>query len=254
MMRNGRDVSELNGPLSREWFAQWDFVIIRASNERGRTDARAAQYLYDSKGVTARGVYGWPIAGADNAALGRTLGQLAIGLELGGWADYERGGRLRMPTATDVADYCAGTLSAGVVAGWYSNRSDYVSTPALDAFPWWYANPSGNPDPRDPAIVQTGIVNGVDTDTMTDQWFARLTGAPTPQPIGDDEMLTVIFGQDTPGHQVAHLCQGGRAVVTWTAGPFTFGAPAGALDYVAKNPGTPLVLAEPADLARVVTP
>lgn len=253
-MKYGNDISEENGPIPREWFAGRDFVIIRAFNERGRLDHRVNEYMAASDGVCARGLYGWPIHGEDNAGLGHALGIMAAGCELGAWADYERGGRVFMPTPDEVAAYCAGALETGVVAGWYSNRSDWRSTPALDALPWWYANPSGLPNPRDPAIVQTGTVNGVDTDTITDEWWARLTRAPSPQPPEVDEMLACIFGQDSPGHPVAHLCQGGRALSTWTEGPYTFGCPAGALDYVAKNPGTPLVLVTPADLARVVTP
>lgn len=254
MTVDGRDISELNGPLPASWFGGLGFVIVRAFNERGRLDKRLDQYLAASAGVTARGVYGWPIAGDDNHTLGRALGFIGRDLELPAWADYELGGRARLPDVRELEDYCRGIESAGCRAGWYSNRTDYRTSPVLDTYPWWYANPSHNPAPREPAIVQYGEVGGVDADRCTDAWFARLsTTAPQPTPE-DAEMPVVIFGQSSPNVPVAYLVLGGRAIATWTAGPYAFGCPAGGVDYVKGHEGTPLVLVTPADLARVIVP
>lgn len=254
MILDGRDTSELNGTLSRAWFAMQGFVIVRAFNEHGRMDRELDNSLTESAGVTWRGVYGWPIAGDDNYTLGRALGVVAEGLELGAWADYEKPPHAALPSHGELRDYLAGIRSVGVVAGFYSNRSEYPDDPALDVFPWWYANPSGNPEPRHPTIVQYGIVAGVDADRADAGELAALNPQPIPPTTPEDDVLVVVFGQTTNKVQTACLVAGGRAIATWTEGPYVFGCPHAGTDYVTAHPGTPLVLVTPADLARVTTP
>jgi GH25 family lysozyme M1 (1,4-beta-N-acetylmuramidase) len=54
----GVDVSEHQGILSRDWFAQWDFAIIRAHTGY-RYDHTFKANWNNAKGVTRRGVYAY---------------------------------------------------------------------------------------------------------------------------------------------------------------------------------------------------
>jgi hypothetical protein len=188
-LMQGRDVYEDNGDLSPEWFEQWAFVYIRAFNENGRRDKRFAQNWAASKGHTKRGVYGWPIHGADNSELGRQLASIADDAELMPMADVELGGRPSLPTVAEVEAYvraCSG--------GFYSNLSEVPRSAYLDARPWWFANPSGNEAPRSVALTQYGIVDDVDADRTDD-----LTPILLEEDVTEAELLAVVRGEGISG-------------------------------------------------------
>ncbi len=163
-MLEGRDVSFWDGVLPPDWFAQWDFVILRAFNEYGVPDTVFAANWSNAKGRTRRGAYGWPRAGGDNVALARALATAAPDAELGWWADYETSGA-GLASPAELETYLR-TLEAIVPGrrGFYSNLSELPRSAYLDTVPWWFANPSNNPEPRPVTITQYGIVDGHDAN------------------------------------------------------------------------------------------
>jgi hypothetical protein len=179
-MAHGADVSNYQPQATDPAFwAAYDFGIVQVFNEHGgdnpiwRAQYDAAKAAHMRYGV---GVYGWAIAGADNAALGRRLYDSAPDAELGWWDDHEIGGRAQMPSVGDVLAFLSGIPSPR--NGYYSNGSDYIGLTCA----WWYANPSGNPAPRTPLITQIGTPNNVDTNVADDTLLAAFTGGSTPNP------------------------------------------------------------------------
>lgn len=253
-MKEGRDIYEGNGDFTSDWFAQWDFVIIRAMSDYGNRDAAFDRNWLAAAGRTKRGAYGWPRHGVDNHALGRACAILARDAELGVWVDYEQPPGQQLATIEELEDWCSGARSVDPTVGFYSNLSELPRSPLLDQLPWWFANPSGNPAPRDVALTQYGVVDGLDADRCTDESFAMLLGHPTPPPPGDDEMLALIAGKGSDGVTYGFLCQGGRAITTWSGTDGAFGFPKGLVDYRAANPTIPVSLCDPHDVDRVQLP
>jgi len=136
-MPEGCDVSEHQGNLSAEWFGQWSFCIIRAYNENGYPDRTFQQNWARAAGRTLRGVYGWPIPGGDNRALGAQLVRTAPGAEAGYWADVEHSAQ-GIPSAADVEAYLRGI--GDHPRGFYSNIGECPRSPFLERELWWMAD------------------------------------------------------------------------------------------------------------------
>lgn len=189
----GADVSEFQGPLSAEWFAQWSYVILRAVNDNGYPDQQFAGNWPNAKGqcVLGRGVYGWPIAGANNHDLGSALVANTPDAEFGYWADYEQPPSRPLASAGELEQYLQGIEDAGGKAGFYSNVYELARTPYLDARPWWAAgygpndgqiHPLDPPAPRDYLIHQFTSEGGLDRNVGDDAALRAFAqgGKPTP--------------------------------------------------------------------------
>jgi hypothetical protein len=206
-MAEGRDISNWQGAPAPGWFAQYDFVIVQAFNEHGGANPYFNQSMANGAGRCkyGLGVYGWAISGADNFALGAQLGHIgnAWGVTMGCWDDHEQGGRGAWPVSPgEMEQYLAGIESTGQKGGYYSNGSDFVSTPFLNGRPWWYANPSGNRNPRPPLIVQYGTPGGVDAnradDAALDAWTKHVGPKPKQSTIAwsTNKMNLICFITD----------------------------------------------------------
>lgn len=148
-MAEGCDVSQFQGTIAPEWFARWDFVLIRAFDRHGNADTRFPYNWFGALGRTLRGAYGWPVPGADNYQLGRALRGAAPDAELGWWADYEHSTEYGLATVQELEDYIAGIESAGPgIVGFYSNIPTCPRSPMLDRLPWWVANYGPNDGTR----------------------------------------------------------------------------------------------------------
>lgn len=155
-MPEGVDVSEHQGVKDGDWFALFDYAILRAFNENGYRDRVIDQTWANAAGRTLRGVYGWPIPGADNFALGRQLVEEFPGAEAGYWADREVSGR-GVASASEVEWYLKGIEAAGGKAGFYSNIGECVFSPYLDAHDWWMADYGPNNGARHDPNAQPPI-------------------------------------------------------------------------------------------------
>jgi cell wall-associated NlpC family hydrolase len=162
----GADVSEHQGLLPADWFAQFDFVIIRAFNENGYPDKQFTRNWDNARGRTLRGAYGWPIPGEDNRAIGQMLVDFAPGAEFGYWADVEHS-RRGLASAADVEQYLLGI--GPHLRGFYSNPSELPRSVLLDQENWWVAAYGPNDGqrhdrafPREWVIYQYTSAGGLD--------------------------------------------------------------------------------------------
>jgi hypothetical protein len=201
-MAEGCDVSEHQGVLSGDWFAQFEYSILRAFNEWGNRDRVIDATWHTAAGRTRRGVYGWPIPGHDNRALGRQLVEAFPGAEACYWADREHS-NAGLASEWDVEEYLRGIEDAGGRAGFYSNIPECPRTSFLDGHMWWMADYTYNngqrqdphmmaPRPnRDYTIHQYSSAGGLDrnwSDNLDWTGYAPPAPAPEPEPVWEDEM------------------------------------------------------------------
>lgn len=203
-MPEGCDISEHQGDLAPDWFDQWDYVIIRAVNENGYPDVKFRQNWERAAGRTLRGVYGWPIPGGRNLALGADLVEVAPDAEAGYWADVERSGR-GLASPDDVKEYLRGI--GDHVRGFYSNIPECPRSPFLDGEMWWVADYGPNngqrhdpyeqpPKPDRPYTIHQYTSNPLDTNySETLDW----TGASSPEPPKEEDRMQPELMADKEG-------------------------------------------------------
>lgn len=221
-MAQGVDTSEHQGLLDAAWFAQWDFAILRAFNENGFGDQTFAANWPQAGGQMrhGRGVYGWPIAGANNRALGQQLVDMAPDAELGYWADYEQPPGRALASPAELEEYIRGIQDRGKPAGFYSNVPELPRTPFLDATTYWVAGygPNDgaehplNPAPgRDYLIHQYTSAGGLDRNSADDAALVVFSGR---TPITAQEALNMFALKAAPGTpQAAYVALVGESHV-----------------------------------------
>ena len=151
-MPEGCDISEHQGDLAPEWFNQFAFVIVRAYNENDVRDEKFDQNWTNAKGRTRRGIYGWPVPGADNYTYGRQLAALGADAELLCWADLEMSTAQGLASPDDLEQYLRGIESMGAGAGFYSGIGNLYRSTYLDATPWWLSHYGVNDGNRNPIV------------------------------------------------------------------------------------------------------
>lgn len=199
---HGCDISDDNSKsgMPVDFFRQYQFVIIQAFNEHGHLQSSfATNWSNAASAGIPRGVYGWPIPGQNNFALGASLASAAPGVELGAYADYEHS-PAGLASVPELEDYLRGIESKGVLAGFYSNLSELPDTAFLNAHSWWFANPSNNPPPRPYTIEQYAVVNGVDLDVADDSILGDFVATVDDIAAGVQKgMLSVVQTQGLSG-------------------------------------------------------
>lgn len=250
-MAFGIDISEHQGYWAPDQFNGWDFAILRARNENGYNDRRFADHWRSAADRTARGVYGWPIAGAGietNYAAGLALVRDFPGSEFGYWADVEHSGR-GTAEAQEVEAYCRGIQDAGGAVGFYSNIGELPRSPYLDSLPWWMADYGPNngerhdPDaqaPRPPqdrpwAIHQFTSAGGLDVNFAPSlSIFTGTPARPSPKRKVSDLYVAIIFGFD--GLPYAYLVSGHVILGDFPAEPRgIYAIPQAAIDFAGDS-------------------
>ena len=140
-MPDGVDVSRNQGVRSGDWFAQWDFAIVRCMDRHGVPDSLFEHFWTAAAGRCLRGAYGWPRPGADNFALGRRLAELAGDAELGLWADFEHTPEYGLASVAELEAFLDGI--GDVRKGVYANAFECPYGSIADQYPWWVANYGG---------------------------------------------------------------------------------------------------------------
>lgn len=203
----GCDISEHQGVWSPEQFAEYDWVIIRAYNENGFPDRTFAQNWENARGRTLRGVYGWPIPGGSNLALGAQLVAIAPDAEAGYWADVERSGR-GLASGEDVRNYLVGIGDRP--RGFYSNIPECPRSQFLDGEHWWVADYGPNdgskhdpdeqaPRPQRPYTIHQYTSNPIDKNHCENLDWTGTSPEPVPEPIPlEDDMPTIIRDTSNP--------------------------------------------------------
>lgn len=218
-MAEGVDVSEHQGDIPADWFGEWDFVIIRAFNENGIRDQWINANWSKAAGRTKRGVYGWPIPGANNYALGQELVHAFPDAEAGYWADREISGR-GLAGADEVESYIRGVRDAGgAVGSFYSNIGECAFNDYLDGQIWWMADYTyNNGERQDPYLMppipqraytihQYSSAGGLDRN-----WSENMdwTGAPQPEPLPKprEEDMYIVENRDDPAAMTLYTALG----------------------------------------------
>jgi hypothetical protein len=184
----GCDISEhqeddIPGP---EWFDQWAFVIIRAASERGRKDKSFDKFWEWSRGRTLRGVYGWPVAGGDNGALGAQLVAMAPDAEAGYWADYEITPGVALPSVGELETYLHGV--GDHLRGFYSNSGVCPHTPFLDSLYYWHSDYGPNngvrhdPNEQPPNAPRDWLIHQYTSKPIDRNWCQNMNWA-APSPV-----------------------------------------------------------------------
>lgn len=224
-MSRGLDISEHDngrhgGRLGPDFFAGYDFVIVRAANENGLDDRWVRENIEDVLAAgKPLGIYCWPLAGR-GVAPNRTHGALIASAysdprpPLGFWADREVVGGV-IADVDEVEGLCAGFEQVEQGAGHYSNDGECARSDYLDARPWWmsdygpndgaYHDPNEQPPvpARDYQLHQFTSVgdsgNPLDVNDCADlaALIARMGGTvPPPTPEDDMKLTRVIVDGD----------------------------------------------------------
>ena len=273
---NGADISEHQGNPNRphdasfppEWFAQWDFVIIRAHSGH-RPDHRFANNWPAARNRTLRGVYGFLQSDEDPARQAREILSL-VGNdqpELGYWCDAEC-----IDPGHNTVEQCLeflGVLArAGKFAGFYSfvpYLKDVLGNDArLRAWPLWIAGYGMNDGQRhrlDPVPPWTHVIHqftsrggpggsGLDLNhAETLEWAG---GSRRPE-VHD---MFVAVGRTVFGVSVAFLVSGGRVLKTFDGPEGAFGIPKSALDWKsgAGRDAVPFIFVDPDTVTKFTEP
>lgn len=145
----GVDVSEHDNNraggrrLGVDWFAQWEYAIIRSHNENGFADQWVLANLEDvQRAGIPWGIYAWPVVGwghdrnrAHVAQIVDTYGRPPLGVA----ADAEHSGR-GFAAPDEVEGFARGALDRGAGCLYYCAIGELWRTPLLDAVPWWVAD------------------------------------------------------------------------------------------------------------------
>lgn len=198
-MARGFDVWE-----GKPYLPAADFILIRAYNG-GRPDKAFSNLYAMAKGRYryGRGVWGYVLPGDTRAQADAMLALIPANdpPELGVFSDLEQVGL----THDEALAHTQTLHDATQHAGFYSNLNDFANMleggRGFESFPWWVANPSGDPVPRAPLISQTGtptidvgngVLDNVDADYADDTTLAAWTSAALGQPEQQRGLVDMI--------------------------------------------------------------
>jgi len=206
-----------------QFFAGFDYVIVRTHNENAGLDAFVGVNVDAAKRCGKPwGLYAWPVTGWGHdgnrqhaASIVRQFGAGPLGL----WADAEHSPR-GFATHDEVVGFVIGAGDSGAVGGYYCAIGELYRSPLIDRVPWWMSDYDVNdgtyhdpnriaprpPEDRPWAIHQFTSLGWPGGGSLDVNYAEAIAPPPPPRPKESD--MYVVQNNDHPEKIVLHTALG----------------------------------------------